>query len=53
MFSNVKSKPLNIPSVATFQGSEIESVSQYKYLVIVIDDSLSFKHHIQQLVKKN
>ena len=32
------------------QDSEIPSVSQYKYLEIVIDDSLTFKP--QQLVKK-
>ena len=29
-----------------------ESVSSYKYLRFLIDDSLSFKSQIQQLVKK-
>jgi len=42
----------NRPSI-TSQGFEIETVSQYKDLGILIDDSLSFKPHIQQLVKKN
>jgi hypothetical protein len=31
---------------------EIEVVTSYKYLGILIDDGLSFKLHIQQLVKK-
>ena len=51
-FSKAKLKPVNIPSIITFQGSDIESVSQFKYLGFLIDDSLSFKPHIQQLVKK-
>lgn len=41
MFSDAKSKPPNLPFVTTVQGSEIESVSQYKYQGIVIDESLS------------
>jgi len=52
LFSNAKSKLQNLPSITTSQGFEIETVSQYKYLGILIDDSLSFKPHIQQLVKK-
>jgi len=51
LFSNVKFKLQNRPSI-TSQGFEIETVSQYKDLGILIDDSLSFKPHIQQLVKK-
>lgn len=52
LFSNAKSKSRNLLPITTSQGSEIESVSQFKYLGILIDDSLSFKPHIQQLVKK-
>jgi len=52
LFSNAKSKLQNLPSITTSQGFKIETVSQYKYLGILIDDSLSFKPHIQQLVKK-
>ena len=37
---------------SNIQGSEIESVSQYKYLGIIIDNSLSFKPHILELLKK-
>ena len=52
LFSNSKSKLSSLPSVITAQGSQIELVSSYKYLGVVIDDSLSFSAHIQQLVKK-
>lgn len=52
LFSNAKSMSRNLLPITTSQGSEIESVSQFKYLGILIDDSLSFKPHIQHLVKK-
>jgi len=52
MFTNSKKKPLNLLAIITFQGNVIESVSSYIYLGLLIDDYLSFKHHIQQLVKK-
>lgn len=52
MFSNTNSEPLNFPSITTFQGSEIESASHYKYLGTAADYPLSFKPHIQQLVTK-
>lgn len=52
LFSNSKSKSPNLPPIVTRQGSEIEQVNQYKYLGILIDDSLSFKPHIQNLAKK-
>lgn len=46
------SQLMNLPPTTTSQGSEIESVSQQKYLCILIDDSFSFKPNIQQLAKK-
>ena len=52
LFTKAKSKPSDLPPITTLQGSVIESVSQYKYLGIIIDDALSLKPHIQQLLKK-
>lgn len=52
MFSKAKPKVLNLPPIPTLQGTEIESVLQYKYLGILIDNSLSFKPHIVELLKK-
>ena len=51
VFSNGRNRPLNL-SPTTCQGKEIEVVTSYKYLGILIDDGLSFKLHIQQLTKK-
>lgn len=45
IFSNANSKPLN--RITAVLGCE--SVSQYKCLRIIIDDSLSFTPHFQQL----
>ena len=45
-------RPQNIPSVVTLEGSEIEVVDSYKYLGILIDDSLTFQPHVQYLVKR-
>ncbi len=33
VLSKAKSKPLNLPSITTLQGSEINSVSQYNYIL--------------------
>ncbi len=51
LFSNLKSKS-NLPSILTSQGTKIECVSKYRYLCILIDESLSFTFHIQQLAKR-
>ena len=51
VFSNTKSKPQNLP-IFSSQGLKIECVSSYRYLGILIDESLSFANHIQQLVKR-
>lgn len=41
-----------IPSVSTLEVNEIEVVHVYKYLGVLIDDSLTFKLHVEKLVKK-
>ena len=46
LFSNSRSRPQNIPSVVTLEGSEIEVVDSYKYLGILIDDPLTFQPHM-------
>ncbi len=51
LFSNLKSKS-NLPSILTSMGTKIECVSKYRYLGILIDESLSFTFHIQQLAKR-
>ena len=52
LFTNSRNGPLNITSVVTLEGSEIEFVNSYKYLGNLIDDSLTFKPHVLYLVKK-
>lgn len=52
LFTSSKVRPLTIPKVVTLEGGEIEIVDSYKYLGILIDDSLTFKPHVQNLVKK-
>jgi len=52
LFSNATDKTQNLPSIATSQGSQIEFVSCYRYLDILIDESLSFTPHIHQLAKR-
>ena len=52
LFSNSKKVPQTVPRVSTLEGNVIEVVHMYKYLGVLIDDSLSFKPHIDNLVKK-
>ena len=52
LFSNGKQLPSNIPRLSSVQGAEIELVASYKYLGILIDDHLTFKPHIDDLVSK-
>lgn len=52
LFSKPKKGPLNIPTVFTLEGSELEVVHTYKYLGILLDDTLTCKAHIENLVKK-
>ncbi len=52
IFTKRKSAHSNSCSITTLQGLEIELVSKYKYLGVLIDDSLSFGPHIQNLVRK-
>uniref|UniRef100_A0A669C6E9 ribonuclease H n=1 Tax=Oreochromis niloticus TaxID=8128 RepID=A0A669C6E9_ORENI len=52
LFSNGKELLATSPKIKTIQGTEIEMVTSYKYLGIIIDQNLSFKTHIQKLVSK-
>lgn len=52
LFSKSKKVPEPIPVVSTLEGNVIEIVHEYKYLGVWIDDSFTFKPHIERLVKK-
>lgn len=56
MFSTQTSRnstgPLNAPLVVTLDGNIVEVVNSYKYVGILIDDSLTFKSLVMCLVKK-
>ncbi|KAJ8287209.1 hypothetical protein GJAV_G00048920 [Gymnothorax javanicus] len=52
LFSNSKCVPDALHSIVSLQGTPIELVSNYKYLGIHIDDGLSFKIHVDNLLKK-
>ena len=43
LFSNAKKVPQTVLTVSTLEGNVIEVVRIYKYLGVLIDDSLSFK----------
>lgn len=51
LFSKSRNLAQIIPSVTTLEGNKIELVHTYKYLGILIDDSLTFKPHVENLVK--
>lgn len=52
LFRNTKKVSQAPPPVFTLTGSVIEVVHSYKYLGIWLDDALTFKPHIDNLVKK-
>ncbi len=52
LFSGSTKFDKNVSSLQTLQGTVIESVKEYKYLGIIVDDALSFSSHITQLKKK-
>ncbi len=52
LFSGSKKIDKNVSSLRTLQGTVIESVKEYKYLSIIVDDALSFSSHITQLKNK-
>ncbi len=52
LFSGSTKFNKNVSSLQTLQGTVIESVKEYKYLGIIVDDALSFSSHITQLKKK-
>uniref|UniRef100_A0A3B3HBJ0 ribonuclease H n=1 Tax=Oryzias latipes TaxID=8090 RepID=A0A3B3HBJ0_ORYLA len=51
-FSNAKKVPEDLPKILTLHGDAIEQVHEYKYLGVLLDDSLTFKPHIENVVKK-
>ena len=52
VFSKATYSTENLPSVITAQGNPFEVVTKYKYLGFLLDTELSFKMHIENLVKK-
>lgn len=52
VFTKSKSKTHSPLVVYTTQGIPIQTVSTFKYLGFILDDDLSFKPHIENLVKK-
>ena len=52
LFSNTKKVLQTIPTVSTLEGNVIEVVCMYKYLGVLLDDSLTFKPHIDNLANK-
>lgn len=41
-----------MPSVTTLDGAKIKTVHTWKYLGSLIDDSITFRPHLENLVKK-
>lgn len=53
LFSNSKMSPENSVTLWTSQESQITSVSEYKYLGIIINNTLRFGSHINYLRRKH
>lgn len=51
LFSTSRKRPQTIPSVTTLQGTEIELVHKYKHQGVLIDDSLTFKPHVEKKLR--
>ena len=52
IFSRNRRSIPSIPPLFTLQGTAIELVSSYKYLGFVLEEDLSFKLHVKQLLSK-
>ena len=52
LFSRSTNTDFNYVNITTLAGSNIERVTEYKYLGIWLDDKLTFKSHINKLVGK-
>lgn len=52
IFSNGKKVHEPLPNVLSLQGYAIDVVHSFKYLGVLIDDQLSFKPHLQNLITK-
>lgn len=46
-FANARKTLASLPNIVTLQGSQVELVSQYKYIGILIDGRLTFKLHTE------
>ena len=52
IFSNKHDKTDPVKSIETVKGIQIEMVTNYKYLRFLLDQELSFRDHIANLVRK-
>uniref|UniRef100_A0A0E9XHX0 Uncharacterized protein n=1 Tax=Anguilla anguilla TaxID=7936 RepID=A0A0E9XHX0_ANGAN len=52
LFTRAKNIDYNSLHISTANGSNIERVTEYKYLGIWFDEKLTFKYHIDNLVSK-
>ena len=52
LFSRSTNTDFNTVNITTLTGSNLERVTDYKYLGIWLDDKLTFKSHINKLVGK-
>lgn len=52
LFSNSKKPPSHLLKISTGHGTDIEMVTKYKYLGIIINQNLSFQPHTANLVSK-
>ena len=52
LFSKAKKTPETALDIVTMQGQVLQVVSYYKYLGIWLDDCLTFKLHVTNLLKK-
>jgi len=51
LFSKAKNTPETALDIVTTQGIQLEVVACYKYLGIWLDDCLTFKFHVNNLLK--
>lgn len=52
MFTNGRKVSDPPPSILSLEGNQIKLVTHYKYLGILIYDHLTFKTHVESLIKK-
>lgn len=52
LFSNARRKPTDIVDISTAQGNTTEHVTFYRYIPIWLDECLSLKQNVANLVKE-